>query len=308
MGKNPSRKENKITPPHGRKDGGKPEAHPIVLIVFGCFAAFFATAFIFWTFIPYLQMTTYMDKITSGKAHQVLKTDFIFTPYTYSQRVIRYEFLKYLEEQNIGTQNIPLFDGAIEKMEELVEREGSNPYQHIRLGRAYDKKVELLKDNSYFKKAEEYYKKAIALAPQRQETYYAYALSLVRQSRADEAIKILEAPPALDKAIPISYFYLGLAQFNFGEATYVGALENIETSFQLLNANPDMKVSLSIYKRLLAYFYQQQDRPRLFTCAVRLATFDSDQKGLYQGLADWMKVNDRFPSLIFNDGKLSQFS
>jgi tetratricopeptide (TPR) repeat protein len=308
MGKNPSRKENKITPPQNRKNEGNPATHPVILIIFGCFAAFFTIAFIFWTFIPYLQMTTYMDKITSGKAHQVLKTDFIFSPYTYSQRVIRYEFLKYLEEQNIGAQNIPLFDGAIEKMEELVEREGSNPYQHIRLGRAYDKKVELLKDNSYFKKADESYKKAIALAPQRQETYYAYALSLVRQSRADEAIKILEVPPALDKDIPISYFYLGLAQFNFGETTYVDALTNLETSFALSNVNPDMKVSISIYQKLLAYFYRQPDRTRLFTCAVRLASFDSDQKSLYQGLADLMKTNDRFPSLMFNGGKLSQFS
>ncbi len=249
-------------------------------------------------------MTAYLKAIASGKAHRVLKTDFIFSPYTYSQRLIRYEFLKYLEEQNVDTRTLPLFDGAIQKMEELVEREGTNPYQHIRLGRAFDKKAEILKDPSFFKTAEMYYKKAISLAPKRQEAYYAYGLSLVRQSRAEEAIKILKDPSALDPDIPISYFYLGLAQFNRGKESYVESLDSMEFFFGRSAENPDQKVSKNIYEKFFYYFYETRDTVHFLASSSRLASLDADQRDLYLKIVDLMQKNEQFPPMEFRGGKL----
>ena len=277
-----------------------------MLVVFGAIAAYFTVTFLYWTLVPFFQMTTYLGAVSKGRIQAIHKSDFIFSPYTYSQRMIRYEYLKYLEEQKIDRTTLYIFDNAIKKMEELVEIEGSNPYQHIRLGRAFEKKVEILQDHSYFMKAEESYKKAIALAPQRQETYYAYGLSLVRQNRLKEAIQMLGTPPALDHDIPISYFYLGLAQFNLGQEMYVDVIKNLEFFFQRSLDNPDKNVSREIYEKLLYYFYQQQDSIRLVIAAERMAQLNPDQQEIYRQVVHFIKSNNnQFPALEFQGGKLT---
>ena len=275
-----------------------------MVFFFGALAAFFIGAFLYGTLLPFFQMTAYLTAITTGRAQKIHKTDFIFSPYTYAQRVIRYEYLKYLEEQNIDKTNLYIFDDAIVKMEELVAIEGSNPYQHIRLGRAFEKKVAILHDQTYFLRAEASYKKAIDLAPQRQETYYAYGLSLVRQNRLKEAIAMLERPPALDPDIPISYFYLGLAQFNLGKDSYIDVLKNLEFFFQRSADNPDQKISREIYEKLFVYFYQQHDPTRFVIAGERMANLDSENPGLYRQAISFMKDNSPFPTLEFQGNKL----
>jgi len=293
-----------IPPSKKKKEEIRPRYHLLVAFFFGALATFFVGAFLYGTLLPFFQMTTYLTAITSGKAQKIHKTDFIFSPYTYAQRMIRYEYLKYLGEQNIDKTNIAIYDDAIAKMEELVVIEGTNPYQHIQLGRAFEKKVDILHDQSYFLKAEESYKKAIELAPQRQETYYAYGLSLVRQNRLKEAVAMLERPPALDPEIPISYFYLGLAQFNLGQDAYIDVLKNLEFFFQRSADNPDQKVSREVYEKLLFYFYQQHDPTRFLIAGERIANLDASNQGLYLQAVALMKKNNQFPTLEFQGGKL----
>jgi len=298
----------KTPPPQKGTKESPPASHGLMLVTFGVIAAFFSIALVFWTLIPYFQMTTYLGNVTKGRIQAIHKSDFVFSPYTYAQRMIRYEYLKFLEEQKIDKTTLYLFDDAIQKMEELVVIEGTNPYQHIRLGRAFEKKVDILQDHSYFAKADEYYRKAIELAPQRQETYYAYGLSLVRQNRLKEAVQMLSAPPALDPDIPISYFYLGLAHFNLGKETYIDVLKNLEFSFQRIPENPDINVSRNIYEKLLYHFYTQGDAQRMMTVSERLAQISPDQQPLYGQVIAWMKKNNnQVPSLQFQGGKLSTF-
>lgn len=288
--------------------GGDASAAPAdwpLMLFFSGLAIFFTLTFVFATVVPYFQMTTYLKYIRTGWAQKVIKTDFIFSPYTYAQRVIRYEFLKYLEAQNIGASDVVLLDGAIAKMQESVEIEGSSPYQYIRLGRAMERKVEILRDPAYFKLAEDYYKKAIALSPERQETFYAYGLSLLRQGRgrADEAVSVLTAK--LDKTIPISYYYLGLAEFNAGTKTYINALAHMEFFFEKKLVNPDKNASQNVYERLFQYFYTIQDQKRMLTAAARFETLNGDPQGEYRKVIDFIRKNNRLPTLQFNQYKLS---
>jgi tetratricopeptide (TPR) repeat protein len=224
-------------------------------------------------------------------------------PYTYAQRVIRYEFLKYLEEQNLEARNIPLLNDAIQKMEESVEIEGSSPYQYIRLARGVERKVEILKDPSFYKPAEEYYKKAISLSPKRQEATYALGLSLIRQGkpRAQEAVLVLKS--GLDKNIPISYFYLGLAEFNTGKSTYSDALEHLEFSFKQMHGAPDLNVARDVYEKLFYFFHGEKDKARLLTTAIRLEGFRGGKEGLYRQVIDSLN-RDSYPNLQFQGFKL----
>jgi len=279
-------------------------SHRIIATFFGAIAAFFAVAFFYVTLVPFFQMAAYLGAVAKRNVQAIHQSKFIFSPYTYAQRVIRYEYVKYLEDQKIDKTTLPLFDNAIEKLEELVAIEGSNPYQHIRLGRAFEKKVDILGDRAYFLKADASYKKAIDLAPQRQEMYYAYGLSLVRQNRLQEAVKMLEAPPALDPDIPISYFYLGLAQFNLGTEAYINVMKNLEFFFQRSVDNPDPNVSREVYRKLLFYFYQQHDSERLLMTLERMVQLDSDNQGLYLQVITLMKNNNPFPTLEFQGVKL----
>jgi tetratricopeptide (TPR) repeat protein len=277
----------------------------MLLLFFGPLAVFFVVSFIFWTLIPLSQMKQYLELMNQGKGNRILASEFIFSPYTYSQRLIRYEYLKYLEEQPLEKSHLLLLDEAIVKMEELVAREGSNPYQHIRLGRAFDKKATLLADPSFFKLSNKYYKKAIALSPTRQEAYYAYGLSLVRQKRAEEAVQILNHYPVLDVAIPVSYFYLGLAQFNVGVTAYSDALHSFEIFFANSSQNPDSTVSKKLYEALLRYFYETRDQVRLSVAAARLSAFDPEQQASYLRVVDFVKKHNQVPQMGFEGNRLT---
>lgn len=281
-----------------------PSDWPLV-VCFSLLAGFFTLAFVFSTIVPFFQMATYLEDIRKNRVQKVMKSDFIFSPYTVAQRLIRYEFLKYLEEQKLGASDIALLDGAIAKMEESVVIEGSSPYQYLRLGRALEKKVEILHDPSYLKQAEKYYKKAIALAPKRQEVAYSYGLSLIRQGkdRVDEAVSLLTQ--SLDKTIPISYFYLGLAEFNMGNQSYASSLEHLEAYFETKQDNPYQGTSQDLYEKLFHYYYGTQDKQRVLMTAARLVSFHSDPQERYQKVIAFINKNNQLPPLQFNGYKLS---
>jgi len=276
-----------------------------LVVLFSAFAIFFTLSFVFSTMAPYFQMTKYLMNIKKGWIQKVPKTGFIFTPYTYAQRVIRYEYLKYVEEQNLGSGDIALLDDAIVKMEESAVIEGSSPYQYIRLGRAMERKVEILGDPTYFKQAEIFYKKAMTLSPKRQETAYAYGLSLMRQgkNRIEEAVSVLTV--ALDKTIPISYYYLALAEFNSGKPRYINALTHLETFFETNQGNPDPRASQDVYEKLFQYFYSTQDQKNVLITAARIRTLQGDPNGEYQKVLDFINIHKRLPVMQFNQSKLS---
>ncbi|MEK7286808.1 MAG: hypothetical protein AAB035_05875 [Nitrospirota bacterium] len=260
--------------------------------------AFFLTAFIFWTIIPFRQMHDYLSYLQTGRIQKIHQSDSIFFPYTYSQRVIRYEYLRHLEEGAADVRHIPLLDNAIEKMKESVEIEGYSPYQYIRLSRALEKKVEILHDPSFYKQAEAYYQKGITLSPTRQEAIYALGLSLIRQGkpRAKEAISILKG--GLDKTIPVSYFYLALAEFNSGTETYSDSLEHLEYFFNQVPVNPDMKVARDLYEKLFRFYYAEKDKPRLIAVGTRLASFGGEGVAVYRQLIDSVN-HDIYPPVDF---------
>ncbi|MEK7702882.1 MAG: hypothetical protein AAB317_02865 [Nitrospirota bacterium] len=265
---------------------------------FSLLSAFFLFAFIFWTIVPFRQMYDYLTYLQNGRIQKIYKSDSIFTPYTYSQRVIRYEFLRHLEEQSNNARHIPLLDDAIKKMEELVVIEGSSPYQYIRLGRAFEKKAEILRDPSFYKQAEVYYQKGISLSPTRQEAIYALGLSLIRQGkpRSKEAVSLLKA--GLDKTIPVSYFYLSLAEYNAGTETYPDALAHLEYFFNQAPLNPDIKVSRDLYEKLFRFYYAEKDQNRVITAGGRLVQFGGESAAVYQQLIASVKQNV-YPTLQF---------
>ena len=280
-------------------------SYRLLLVVFGILAAYFTVAFFYWTLVPFLQTIAYEREVRNDRIHNIHMSHFIFVPYTYAQRVIRQEYLKYLIAKDIDKTSMIFFDGAIAKMEELVAFEGTNPYQYFWLGRAFEKKVRVLKDRSYLFKAEEYFKKSMELAPQRQEPLYTYGHFLMRQNRFEEAVKIFGSQPALGHGVSISYFYLGQAQFNLGNAFYLESFKNLEFFFnQPVQENPDQGILRGIYAQLLYYFYQQGDAARFMMTAERLTKIDPNKQPLYAQMVQKIRNNGNLlPALLFQEGK-----
>jgi len=284
-----------------------------MLVFFGVTAVYCTVAFLFWTLVPFFQTTAYRKEIRKDRIQAIHRSNFIFSPYTYAQRPIRYEYLEFLKNKTIDATTLSIFEGAIKKMEEVIQIEGSDPYQYTLLARAFEKKAELLQDRSYLIKADEHYKNALALAPQRPELLHVYGFGLVRQNRFREAIQILGTTPALDPNFPISYLYLGMVQFNLGEDAYVDVIKNLEFFFQQPPREDPGEANLNfsrvIYEKSLYYFYRQGDSPRFVIASERLAQLDPNQQSLYLQLVQLIKNNNsQLPLLEFQGGKLVKLS
>ena len=250
---------------------------------FSIIALFFAYALIFWTIVPFSQMSSFLSLFHNTQAVVSLddfkqKMDSSLHPYTYAQDVIRTNFLdnvKNIYKGKEGEKQVILF--AIDQMKDLLTREPYNPRYWANLGGGYDAlgKAGL---TEYLPLAQEAYQTAQKLSPKRQDIYYMRAYNLGFQKKYDEAIGVLQEAIALDDQVASSYVYMGLMQLASGEKNYDAGFASFERARQL---NPDLaqqeNTFISGYYVLLQYYYKLHDA-RAKICAQALQLMVPEKK------------------------------
>ena len=280
----------------------------LLIIGFGIFAAALVAAFIFFTLTPYLQERIYIKHRRAQEFETVAQSDFIFAPYTNAQSVIRYDFLNYFIEKAVDRFSLLELDTAIEKAGELANKERQNPYYALLVGRGYDKKAELTGDAGFYATAEEWYQRALATAPDRQDIDYFYGLHLLAFGKSDEALKVLRDTLALDERVPLSHYYLGLALVGRGTPSYVEALGHMEFFLNAFDkwmhddpegaskAAPDNETLKRVYEKFLKYFYAAGDKVHFLETVSRLALIDTAQP-VYQKIKEYIQETGTLPSI-----------
>jgi len=244
----------------------------------GVATVFFLWGLIFWTLVPMSQMNNYLAAIRDQKFGLIVQQPgAIFEPYTFAQQDIRSHFLTVGVANYSNPQAKSLFDLSLLKMEELIQREGMNPRFLVTIASVYDRMGKTTGDEQYLKKAEEYYKTALRLAPMRQDVVYAYSLNLSYQGRAQEAITLLRDELVVDSISPETHYYLGIVIMGSG-GDYKEALRELEIAMQssTLAGSRDEFVR-NLYRAILRAAYEHRDKERFIIAAERLAVIDTEQ-------------------------------
>ncbi len=281
----------------------------LIIIFFGCLTVFFLMALILWTIVPYFQTKVYFKERTADRLDRILKSNFMFSPFTYAQMFIRKDLLLHMVSISINKSNRPLFTKATVEVEKLLHYNGFQPVYYILLANAYEKESQISKDSSFLKKAENCYKKAIELSPRQQKLYYPYGSFLLNQGRNSEAYEILKQAFDLNNQARLSHFYLGLVEMTTGENSYEEVLDHLEFFFasdfrndyedSFPSPDPGWVVSKDAYQKFLHYFYEKKDKKRVLKVAERLSELDQAQSASFQRIVDIINNTGAMPTIEF---------
>ena len=264
-----------------KRKGGADATTPNEYVAYGAASIatlFFLWGMIFWTLVPMSQMSNYLSAFSDKNVGAILQQpDAVFEPYTFAQQDIRSHFLN-IAVANYGNPQIkPIFDLALAKMEDLIQREPKNPRYLLMLGGAYDRMGKADKNPEYFKKAGAYYEKALEFAPQRQDVVFAYALNLSYQNRIQEGITLLRKELAVDTLSPETHYYLGILLASSG-SDYKESLKELEIAMQSPTfANTKEQFVIGLYRTMMKRAYEARDKERFLVIAKRLETIDPEQ-------------------------------
>ena len=266
---------------HKKKGASSDEISPKEYVAYGAAIVttlFFLWGLIVWTVVPMSQMTSYLGAISDNNIGAIMQQpDAVFEPYTFAQQDIRSHFLNIVMANYGNPQIKPVFDLALAKMEELVQIEPSNPRYLLLLGGAYDRMGKTDNKVEDFKKAEEYYQRALVLAPMRQDTVYAYAMNLSYQGRYKEAEDLLRKEIAVDPLSPETHYYLGVVLMA-GRGDYKESLKELEIAMQSPTfTNTRDEFVKNLYSTMLKRTYQDHDKDRFLIVANRMQTLDPKQ-------------------------------
>ena len=268
---------------------------------FGAAGLFFTWALIFWTIVPYSQMSTYLTAIGTKNVAGILQNpEAIFEPYTFAQQDIRGHFLNGLTQYyGKAPQLNPLIDDSIRRMEELIAKEPTNPRYFLMIAGAYDRRARAGDGLDYFKKAEVYYRKAGELAPMRQDVMYAIAFNLSFQGRTDEAIAVLRTVLTVDDVSPETHYFLGAILSEKG-GDYREALKEMEIAMSspaYINFRDEQTVN--IYQLFLKRTYAARDRDNFLIVVKRLEIVDPEQAEMARQMGDMVRKG-QWPAINFN--------
>jgi len=270
--------------------------------MFGAAGLFFTWALIFWTIVPYSQMSTYLTAIGTKNAAGILQNpEAIFEPYTFAQQDIRGHFLNVLTQYYGKEQQLtPLIDDSIRRMEELIAKEPTNPRYFIMIASAYHRRARAGDGLEYFKKAEAYYRKAAELAPMRQDVMYAIAFNLSFQGRVDEAIAVLRTVLTVDDVSPETHYFLGAILTEKGGGDYREALKEMEIAMSsptYINFKDEQTVN--IYQLFLKRTYAARDSENFLIVAKRLEIVDPPQAEMARQMGDMVRKG-QWPAINFD--------
>jgi tetratricopeptide (TPR) repeat protein len=276
----------------------------ISTIVFSTIALFFVFSFIFWTVIPYYQMIIWKhgaDAVIEGNDLQVSNNSFVYTYYnTSTQASMRVTLFMTIFNQyvhGVRTGYTPLYDTALNQIKEWVD---VHPYRFdylLVLAKGYELKANLTHDTSLYAIADEYYQKAIALCPDRQDLLYAYAEHLSNTGKNIEALSLLQRMYEQNPNITQTKYYLGVVLGANGKQDYDKALVYLEDSFGVSTAKYDTIVVKAIYEHFFVYFYEKGDVQNFRKVVRRLLWVDPSQHDAYTTISDYIDAHQTIPLL-----------
>lgn len=263
----------------------------ISYLILGAGTLFALWVLIFITFVPFVQMSNYIGMISTGNPVTIAENiDSVLTPYTYVQENIRNHFLGIILSNYQEPSVAKLLDKSITAMEDLMQREPYNARYYLTLGQAYEIKSKLQNNNpEYFKKGEETFKKAMALAGMRPDVNYALAFSFLSQGRSQESIDLFRKVFSYDNQVPESNFYLGEALAFSGEKNYKEALVYLEFGLSHgMGVSSKSKTLINVYESMFKYFYTNRDKDNFLIVAKQLQILVPEQKGELEGIIDFV--------------------
>ena len=272
-------------------------------------ALFLCVAFFYWTIVPYIQSNSYLDDMhqafTTGDFSIFNNDQIVFDPDSNVQGILRSDFLRQiLTQYNNGNFKTPtpLLDKGISEMEEYVSNHINYYTYVVGLANAYSLKSGMDNDPKSFAAEEKYFKQAMDIIPGRQDVAYSYAVSLLKQKRSDEAVAIIQQLIDKNPEIYTSNYQLGELYMMMGEDHYTQALGQFEIALSHdVDSNPDF--TKSVYQELLRSYYSKNDTANFLTVVNRLVSVDPNQKNAYDGVLDYMKLNNKIPKLNIGPNK-----
>jgi len=251
----------------------------VAAILAFCFAEFFM--------VPYFQMRGALDLWRSGSMDQVMQTSSYLTPYTYAQENIRTYFLNQMTRY-VGKSETAnnLFSQAVASMAELVEREPYSPRYFIVISNAYSLLAQAANKWDFFATAEEYNKKALELAPERQDVRLQSAFTLAQEGKFNDAIKIAKDTIALDPKVADAHYSLAVI-LSADSGNYKDVYNELETAFNNPGFTRAGQPSLiQEYEKVLSQSLANRDKDVLIGTARRLQQLVPDQKDQLNGIID----------------------
>ena len=263
-------------------------------ILFVCYGA------VAWVFVPYVQMHKWMqlsDKLKADHSTVIDAHDTIFTHRTLASTIIVPDFLDTL----FKAEQMTSYDAGLEAGSELAKEFPQYPYVAYLLARGYETKASVTGKKELYETAADYYQKAFALFPGRQEFLYPYAFNLFVRGHKQEAYDMLEKLYTANPDIPENNFYYGMMITNQGETKYPEALKLVEYALDRQFEIVDKPVFIQAYSRLFLYFYKHKDMDSLLKVATRLAAVDNPQKDMFAEVVDYIKTNAAIPNLTIKE-------
>jgi len=263
-------------------------------------AAFAVIAFIFWTIVPQFQGREYLKKAAVAYTPEVIINDtFIFEPMTADQGLIRYllvsALIRKFSDEGVDRPD-RLFDHAVMRLEEYIERFPLYYDYYLALGKAYELQAILNKDASYSRKAEEQYATALTLAPGRPDAVYAAAFNVLAQGREEEALTRLRAFAESQPEIADTHYQIAQVLMVIGKDRYNEALGTFEYALDH-GANMSPSLTVNMYQKLFYQYYHAGDFARLRTTVKRLSQIDTTQSVQYLKVLEYMDKNGAAPRI-----------
>ncbi len=224
--------------------------------------------------ITYTQMKQYVGLLQSNNLTTISDgIDGVLYPYSYGQQDIRGDLVGEISGQySRDPSSKPLLDKAISAEEEVISLDPHDPRQSLMIGETYDLEGRVAAESAssspaesltYFKEAEQYYREALALAPERQDVLLPTAQNLFYQGRLGESIALLQQAYNEDPKIVIVNYELGMVEGFAGQKYYSQAMPLISFALEHYANNlsqlGDTSGLIRVYQSFAGYFYNQRD-------------------------------------------------
>ena len=293
---------------HKNKNIEDTKGNAVLIASSSVVAIFLSTCFILWTYIPYRQMTIWKSDVTAflaGDDSRFPQDPFVYKNYNESTQLnIRFASFSNLFNQYVNAKRegyTPLYDIALANEKEWVD---AHPYRYDNLmsvAKGYEFKANLTKDNSWYDKADEYYLKAIALCPERQDLLYTYAEHLSNIGRKPEALALLQKMIKQNPNIAQTRYYTGLVLAAGNTNNFDEALSTLEASFDTGRVGGDPITVKAVYEHFFVHYYETGDIKNFRTVVRRLIWVDGTQSETYRTISDYVDKYHSIPKLNIHD-------
>jgi len=263
-----------------------------------CFLFF---VFYSYTLLPYLQVRRYVG-VTKERAADVItqRSDSFLYPITFAQGDIRNIFANtFLTPNVLGSREFDFFsDKILHALEEWVKLHPRDPRLYIKLIEAYNERAK--RDVSFSLRAEELGRKALVVAPKRQELYFQLAYTLVTQGRGEEAIDLAKRAVDLSPSVGKSHYVLGVILSLSGKQYWREGEEAIDRGLALKltkTLEDDRRNILVISRRNIVQYIKERDRDGVMRNARRIVRVDPATQTDFENVivlaerGDWISLD-----------------